>query len=299
MKTIGSFLFLCGCCVPLLSEVSTETSSVIVSANQTLLLSYKDGKMKDFLHQLLQKEKEGNKKKKKNSTGMIRRGHVQEGNFSWDWGARTDTGRSKILDEWDFSASHTRFHTKAFKEDSVKGIALPWKIRLDLADVEMGRIFSPQEQMELRPHAGLRGAWINKKIQVRDEMMRIEEVQGNNCAGLGIRSGLDSLWRCSRTVSFFGDSAVSLLAGYHNINKRIKEDIPRSNIAVAEISFGMQYEAILVRQKMVTFRCGYEMNYLFNQTKWLERLEGQESPFLGNTLGLSLQGITLGIRLDF
>ncbi len=256
----------------------------------------KDGRFGDFLHAFLREEKEGNKKKKKAFRGTIKHGHVQDATVAWNWGARTELGYNRILDIWDVSVMHTRFHAN-FADSSKKAassFASPWTLHLNLADLEMGRVFEPKKKMEIRPHLGFRGAWIYKKEQMQEE----ERITGNNCAGIGLRSGLDSRWHFNRYMSFFGDGALSLLAGYYNVD-RMGQQSERSNIAAAEVSFGLQYEAPLARHKLFTFRCGYEMNYLFNQSRWLDRFQHSSDLLTQATPGLSLQGITAGVRFDF
>lgn len=258
----------------------------------------------------------------------IKHGHVQDPELTWDWGFRTGIGLNTVIKNWNLIATYTKFHTKPFvsvatpegivlptwKDASLKGTpaiqenSLAWRLHLNLADMELGRNFEPVEKVALRPHIGIRGAWIyqrHRKPQddVEDLNSRRLLFLSNNCVGLGCRSGLDSLWKVSRGVSLFGDGALSWLAGYYNINSRRplaqnnpEEKKPIANsIATAELSLGMQYETLVFERKFFTFRIGYEMNYIFSQTRWMDWFgHAQES-----SGGISLQGLTMGLRLDF
>jgi hypothetical protein len=179
--------------------------------------------------------------------------------------------------------------------------------------MEIGRSFKTAETVVLRPHLGVRGAWIYQKGKV-EPSNNLEKPKSpffsNNCAGLGVRSGLDSLWSVGRNVSLFGDGALSLLAGYYNIDQKtrpIKRDLEmldESNrasggIATAEMSFGMQYEKPVFRGSVFVVRLGYEMNYVFNQTRWMDWFSNAKGALADAGSGMSLQGVTLGLRLDY
>jgi len=68
-------------------------------------------------------------------------------------------------------------------------------------------------------------------------------------------------------------------------------------IAIAEFSLGIQYESFVYNTKKITFRMGYEMHYLFSQIGWMNWLGSGYNPV--STSGISLQGVTAGLRLDF
>ncbi|MES2200128.1 MAG: Lpg1974 family pore-forming outer membrane protein [Chlamydiota bacterium] len=268
---------------------------------------------------------------------MIKHGHVQDPDLVWDWGLRTGIGWNTVIKNWNLIATYTKFHTKPFagmttpeglvmptwKNASLKkneppeaGNFVAWRLHLDLADVELGRSFTPVEKVSLRPHVGVRAAWIyqkRKRVQAdKDEVSQRNQPLfcSNNCIGLGGRGGVDSLWNVGKGVSLFGDGALSLLAGYYNIDQRkrpIQTDYQMSDeengitngIATAEISLGMQYEKALSIRKFFTVRVGYEVNYIFNQTRWMDWFSNAKGALADAGSGMSLQGVTLGFRLDF
>ena len=278
-------------------------------------------------------KKRGAEKQGKSYTGMIKHGHVQHPDMDWDWGFRTGVGYDTILENWSVAATYTRFHTKVFASvRTSSGLVVPtwqsssdeselgagvWRLHLDLADMEVGRSFQPAEKVVLRPHLGVRGAWIYQKGKVEspnDTVVSEQQAKSsffsNNCVGVGLRSGLDSLWGVGRGFSLFGDGALSVLAGYYNIDQKMRpiqqnlEMVEEGNrvsegIATAEMSFGMQYQRSVFTKSMFVVRLGYEMNYVFNQTRWMDWFSNAKGDLADPGSGMSLQGVTLGLRLDY
>jgi|GEM_PF-3062773 len=267
----------------------------------------------------------------------IKRGHVQDPELTWDWGFRTGIGVNTVVQNWNLIASYTKFHTQSFASVSTPGgmemptwqqlrskkngtfiekNTLAWRLHLNLADLEIGKNITSTRNLSFRPHAGLRAAWVyqtRKKPEADADQISGNKqplFRSNNCAGLGFRSGLDSLLSIGSGLSFFGDGALSFLAGYYNINQR-KRKIQRdeqildeknkasNGIATAEVSLGMQYEKRFVTNKAVSVRLGYEMNYVFNQTRWMDWFSNAKGALSDAGSGISLQGLTVGLRYDF
>lgn len=268
---------------------------------------------------------------------MIKHGHVQDPELVWDWGFRTGVGVNTVVKNWNLIATYTKFHSKPFASMATpEGLVMPtwkesrigknegagpdglvaWRLHLDLADVEVGKVFEPTNTVCLRPHIGVRAAWIyqkRKKVQItQDEVSHRSQPLfcSNNCVGLGCRTGLDSLWSVGKGLSLFTDGALSLLAGYYNIDQKKRpvqtnfqiedeENKATNGIATAEVSLGIQYEKALTSRKFFTVRMGYEVNYIFNQTRWMDWFSNSKGALSDAGSGMSLQGITLGFRLDF
>ena len=258
----------------------------------------------------------------------VKRGRVQDARLAWSWGFRTGIRCDSKLHQWHAMAGYTHFHSGAFSSaESQEGTLLPllqkalkgsswqesseasWRLHLDLADVEVGKILQRTRSFFLRPHVGLRSAWIHQKTEMSRVRKSMPVFLTNYYLGMGLRSGIDSLWTLRKGLHFFGDTALSYLAGYYNIHERqrwIRTDpsllkdpnAPRMGIAGAEASFGLSYEKSFLKQKTVfSARLGYEMNYFFNHSRWLNQFSAFEgdSP-LG---GLPMQALTAGLSLAF
>jgi len=253
----------------------------------------------------------------------IRRGHVQDPELSWDWGRRSGVGWNTVIKNWNLMATFTKLYTEHFssvstqdgraiptweplkgkKQGSFQSAVIPWRLHVNFGDLELGRNIAVRESVFVRPHAGCRAVWFHQRQRplkgVSKETYPV--FCANNCAGVGFRGGVDSLWKVREAFSFFGDSAFSLLNGYarSQISQGATEQQTTSlgKIAIAEFSLGMQYESFLYNTKKITFRMGYEMHYLFSQVGWMNWLGSGYNPV--STSGISLQGVTTGLRLDF
>lgn len=262
----------------------------------------------------------------------IRHGHVQDPALVWDWGFRNGFGWNTVSGNWNVSTAYTRFYSKSFAGlEAGEGFVMPvwkaaevnkeaalqqkewiaWRLHLDLADVEIGKSMEISSKVLLRPHAGIRGAWIyQKRRRVKSRWKDLPQEGSaapvfcsNTCAGLGGRIGMDSFWNAAPGWDFFVDGAFSVLAGYYNIDQKSPSlGSPSSlapGIAVTEFSVGMQYERSFFTRQFVSFRVGYEWNYLFNRTGWLDRMGNSDTSGIRPESGMSLQGVTLGLRWFF
>lgn len=257
--------------------------------------------------------------------GRVKHGHVQEIASNWDWGSRTGVGIETVVDSWNVIATYSRFYTKTFASTAMpSGLFVPtwgkeeagvdaWRLHLDLADMEVGKSFLARPALTLRPHIGFRGAWIYQKARPATPRVDFPKSRTpffvNNCLGLGVRSGLDSLWRLTHGLSLFGEGALSFLTGYYNIDRKTRpvrqddqffdeKNRASGTITTAECSFGFQYAAP-VKKSLITFSLGYEVNYVFNQTRWMDWFSNAKGALADAGSGMSLQGVTLGVRLDF
>lgn len=276
----------------------------------------------DFAGQRLMKKKENQKKTYKR---VIKHRHVQNAPHDWGWGTRVGVWHTPSSVEWDFAALYTRLHTKPFENTKTEtGRLLPiwkeaassettWQLYLDLADVEVGRKFHVKKNMFFRPHAGLRGAWIYQKCKL--PVMKTErgvpkgpapDFIGGRCGGIGVRSGLDSLWEMGKGCSFFSDGALSALASYQpNTGGEQVETMERKQerlskgILLAEAVFGFQYATRVLRKEFLTCSLGYEMNYIFNRSRFMDELNPLQKLYPQAVQSVSVQGVSLMFRLDF
>jgi Legionella pneumophila major outer membrane protein precursor len=104
---------------------------------------------------------------------------------------------------------------------------MDWRVRLDMIDLELGREFFVSKWLTLRPHAGLRDAWINQRGSVHYQGNIISETTAadfaialkNNFWGIGPRAGIDGQWGLCRGFSLYSELAASLLLGYFKISE--------------------------------------------------------------------------------
>ncbi|MBM3198519.1 MAG: hypothetical protein FJZ58_04605 [Chlamydiae bacterium] len=251
-------------------------------------------------------------KRKKPGLHKFKQGHVQDLASEWPWGTRIGIGYNTLSEGWDLAAVYAHMQTRNFAstqsqggvllptwQESMQGEKNPWALHLDVADMEIGRDLRPFFQdIIVRPHIGLRGAWIYQKYQEKQE--ETKSFWAGNCLGMGMRSGVDSFWKLLQSLHLFGHGSMSLLSGMYNLGNKYTPSVSLKtgrNILMAELTAGLQYEADMGGKKKATVRLGYEGNYLFGHTRWIDRLGGFGASLLEG--GIPLQGITFGVRIDF
>jgi hypothetical protein len=115
-----------------------------------------------------------------------------------------------------------------------------------------------------------------------------------------LRSGFDSVWEAGKGINFFCDGALSALASYLPTEPQAAEQESyrafRKGIVLAEALLGCQYVASIFQKNTITCSLGYECNYVFNKTGWIEELSPTIKTY---EQGVSLQGVSLTFRLDF
>ncbi len=262
--------------------------------------------------------------------GDVLHGHVQDPSLRWNWGMRNGIKYDDPYAEWHLTATHTHFHSKSYASSQKEREIVPlwqelksplgqgfnpsvqssWQLDIDVADVEVGKIFGVNRFMNVTPHAGIRSSWMYQKMDIDFAQLGKDLFQqpavGNNCLALGTRGGLDTSWTLGKSVSFFCDSAVSWLYGYHNIHERqsviafssSSVPSPRINISMLEYSLGLQYQKKFSRlQRSLSIKMGYEINYFFNNHRWMNGFSPIEPDSLEQKI--SLQGLSWGLQLSF
>ncbi|NGX46352.1 MAG: hypothetical protein K940chlam2_01542, partial [Chlamydiae bacterium] len=116
--------------------------------------------------------------------------------FSWDFGFKLGIGYNTTHDGWDVGAVWTHFrtssHTHIEAEAADNHTLLPlwsafapstggggvlwatdieshWKLNIDLVDIDLGRQFWTSKYLTMRPHIGLRLAWIKQEYQIENK----------------------------------------------------------------------------------------------------------------------------------
>lgn len=193
----------------------------------------------------------------------IRKGHVRNLNFDYNYGFELGLGCNLSHDGWDAilnwtwfrddqkkktdndDGRHTLFTTlispKAISASVNNDLAFAtsahadWHLKLDLLDLEMGRDFSASKWLSLRPFFGLRSAWIRQHYTVDYKNVSSLFQNGpsfdlykvhmiNNYWGFGPRIGLNSQWGFGSGFSFYGNAAIAVLYGYFDVS-----DLEKSN----------------------------------------------------------------------
>ncbi|NGX46194.1 MAG: hypothetical protein K940chlam2_01380 [Chlamydiae bacterium] len=207
----------------------------------------------------------------------------------WGFGFKAGLTYNSTHDGWDIGVTWTWYqgrassHIEAETDDNhtliplwsayqasnisilwARDIEAHWSMRLNLADVELGREFWVSKYLTLRPHVGIRFASIDQDYTLWHKgglwtlfLNNGEVNMRNDFHGVGGRGGFNTIWKLGKGVSFFGNTALSLVYGRFNVkhdewNTRIRapqtktrileaDDHFRATRAMTDLALGMQW----------------------------------------------------------
>ncbi len=243
-----------------------------------------------------------------------KKSHVQNLNFNLDWGIRVGVGYNSCFDGWEALLVWTSFQTEAKRSLSSnfpsRGFNLPaatdahgkWKLSYQTLDLENARQFFAGNCFILRPHAGLRSAWINQKeFNISYTLTSSEEKisQHDRSWGIGIRGGLDMQWLLSSNLRIFTSSAGSLLYTYHSVKNNTIHNFFHIGNAIFDMQIGLRYIGTFT-SSCFSFDLGWENHWLPNQNQFMLFItDAMPGKFVQNQGDLSTAGLFFRVRLDF
>jgi len=265
-----------------------------------------------------------------NSTGAFSptSGANQELAFKWNWGFRVGLGYSMDHDQWDTdlyytwfvnhaasgSTSQTAFTVPAGGAASSLNSALrgtpstvlsgtaTTKLNFQVLDWELGRWFYVSNSISLRPHVGIKGAWIklteNETFAASAVPTSYNVSNSTKSWEVGPSAGINSNWYfgCGNTMpsgrgevkdrpmwSIFGDVSGALMYG-HFKNSHTETGATAAGAAFAGFNasnlnrnlmvpvlsgiLGLAWDYCFDCDKMhVGIRAGYELQYWFRQNQ--------------------------------
>ncbi|MBS0605643.1 MAG: hypothetical protein JSR57_01725 [Verrucomicrobia bacterium] len=256
--------------------------------------------------------------------------------FDWEWGFRLGMGYTIPRDKWDLSLYWTRFHTSSHSSFSINppeeflfinwweinllgnvgnstSASGHWKADLDQLDLSLGREFFVGRRLTVRPHAGIRSAWIDQHLTSTFQTTTGSTVtrMKNDFWGLGFFAGLDTRWMLSNSWHIFANGDLALLYGNFDILEKGKvngtlnfsyDESFHAGRAVADLQAGLCWSHSFCKDRYaLTFRAGYEYHLYPNQNQL--PLDVGNSSFL-TTLNavdgdLAYQGLFLSGQWDF
>lgn len=239
--------------------------------------------------------------------------------FDWDWGVRVGLGANLPHDAWDVVLNWTHFFTTASRRVTAgpTQLVMPtflhpqtggtsfngspgilasqsgagpsakssWKLKLNEIDLELGRQFFVSKWLTLKPHAGLRTAWIRQRDNTRYDGLlnptvasatdlffsRANVFMKCNYWGIGLIGGLDTQWGIGCGWSLFANFDASILYGYFDVNHRengvVDSPLPTTNalgIAVGATDPLFNYSRFYHVGRFITdFIMGIRYDYMF------------------------------------
>ncbi|NGX39184.1 MAG: hypothetical protein KR126chlam1_00506 [Chlamydiae bacterium] len=183
--------------------------------------------------------------------------HYQSPDFSWNFGFKLGLSYAGCHDGWDYGVLWTWYRgdsssqVEADTNDNHTLITLwsdysppqgivtyatdikeKWDLDLDLIDLEVGREHWASKYLSLRPHVGIRIAYIKQSFDLNhkggsfglnenNSQMNVAFNNfvklGNDFKGAGLLAGLDSIWRLGCGWGIYGSLATSLVYGKFSV----------------------------------------------------------------------------------
>lgn len=270
-------------------------------------------------------------------------GSVKKIGFDFEFGVRLGLGYIVPSKVWDIYFSWTDLCTREsssaqpptggslystreliFSGVPVTKASARWKISLNQLNLELGRAFTLNPFLAMRPHIGFVGALINQHIRFDNNPVAsgvVATTKGNaknDFAGWGLRGGLDTRWLFAKQWSIYGNLAAAAVWGKFNLVQQAHTDFdPRTGlpfttrmhnhlnraVALLQLALGLRWDGYFHENRWhLGFHLGYEFNEWFDQNQLRARDDGFDigtAQQLRNPGDLGLQGITAGARLDF
>ena len=199
-----------------------------------------------------------------------------------------------------------------------------WQVRLNSLDLEFGYDHFFSKQFSIRPHFGLKAAWIDMHYNVAYTNM-IDSVAGNilnsgsmrthsDFWAVGPRMGFDSYLHIGWGFSLYGKFAGALIYGEYDSSTKFsfnRQAVPPFNITGLD-SYPLQHKDYSRLRAMTEMSIGLEWGYCFSNEYYLGLHIGWENQYWLNQMelyflttdfnphgDLTYSGLDAGIRFDF
>ena len=247
--------------------------------------------------------------------------------FHYTWlrnsASSTESFTTAAVSLWDYApiAVYSRSTT------TINAAAAAWKLHFNTLDWELGREFYISPRLLLRPHFGLKGSWQSQHNNVDFSSLTDINLTGDSATGsynmtqkqtfwgVGIRSGLDTSWKFTRSWSLFGDISLAALWSQFTTHRT---DVLTQIGSSSRINTFTNLEAIHLRRlthtitPVIEWDLGVRFDYWFSdedyrfrvQAAWEQQVWFDHNQYLqldntNRTGSLNLQGLTLDFRFDF
>ncbi len=247
--------------------------------------------------------------------------------FNWDPGFRIGLGYNMIHDQWDTQITYTKFQTEATDHGSGPitsgflaarlSLLEPFqtgKIRFNLHynmfDWDLGRSFLVSRSLSLRPFIGIKAGWIDQTIHAEwtKPNFSAKESVKNNFEGAGPRGGVNGQWilgNVNRHVfSLIGNVAGAFMWGHWTLRDQFTDTfLTKTSVPMKNRNFGaLMLQALLGVEWGFNFdnnRSHFSLKASYEIQDWMNHFQVFTNDSGTDNLDLFLQGLTMGLRLDF
>ncbi|MBS0621102.1 MAG: hypothetical protein JSS61_06560 [Verrucomicrobia bacterium] len=269
-------------------------------------------------------------------------GHVKEPKFEFQPGFKIGLGILMDHDGWDLYANYTWLNPQQEKNEinlssDTNATLVPlrsngreqlgavqlteseswYKLNYNVIDLELGRNFFVSRYLTMRPHVGLKTAWLRQKFNMNEEISvdslltvpgTSESKQKQNTWGLGIRGGINTVYHFNRNWGIYGDLALSALWSCVKVKNHTEvassgfahdADVIRNRrgfhevMPVLELGLGLEYMTWFYNENyMLSLQAGWEEQVWFNTNHFFD----PQTHLSGN---LTVQGFTFKVGFYF
>jgi hypothetical protein len=191
-----------------------------------------------------------------------------------------------------------------------------WSLYFNNINLELRREMKLFPTLSLRPHFGFQGTWQHQDFQAVYQVASISSSStnlGNNKIlfhqtswGVGLRLGLDGIWKCCKHLELYGNSAISALYGKFNARGRSYDT--NFSAGYSHVLIADQLDKLYTVSPVIQAEIGVQSDWDFCnkyrflvQAGWEEQVwffQNQHSSTIADT-SLVFQGLTLRFRFDF
>lgn len=221
-------------------------------------------------------------------------------NYTWLDETNQSTTLSRTSTNGMLQSLYFNTENTASYANSVTGT---WSFYFNEIDWELGRKFFISKRLVLRPHMGLKGAWIHQNYDLAEFGSTTGSLTASNANahtyqrqkywGVGFRTGLNAEWHFTRDFSIYGNVAVSEIYGLMHLKAKSQVDDPNTDMIattgfvgqwinqhknihtmrpVLEMAMGFRYETSFGEDNYYRFllSAGWEQQIWWNQNQFIK-----------------------------
>lgn len=243
------------------------------------------------------------------------------GDYTWLGGSGMNSGISAKTNSGLVSLFNITFPDGLVKSVNARRANSSFSQQFNIADFELGRSFFISPNLILRPHLGMKTAWIQESVRfnytvapnnatftynsVTQTVVTASMIRDQNMWGLGVRTGLNGDWKFNRNFGFYGKCALSALWSDFHVKSRDLTGATGTGVTtnlnthqsviqvtpVIETAFGLAYTAWTSDEN---YR--FMVRGSWEQQAWLNMNHMTRTQLNGN---LTMQGFTLDFNFTF
>jgi hypothetical protein len=277
-----------------------------------------------------------------------RKGRVKEVEFDFKPGFKVGAGLNFEHDGWDLFANYTWLksgvehnHINAesgkgastltfFVAPGGAGLMMPagafvgsfnvsnarssFEQHFNAGDLELGRNFFISQHLTLRPHVGLKGAYISDELDLHyiptaSALTEINAIAGEQHMqqrmwGVGTRAGLNAVWHFNKHWGLYGNAALTALWSDFHVKTKDEVSLLAGEITTEEVHETFQEVTPVVETGIgLTYMtwfcddsCAFDLRAGWEEQVWMDFNRFVD---IGDTGNLSLHGLTIKAGLAF